>query len=227
MKNIIIWLIGVCLIILLCVLAADWFSELRLLLLDGGVLICVYSLFVYVYGGMFYNKGEFARDIPAAGVRMYAFWLFSTLSVIGIIAGYALSVPFKWQTFYQLCFLFLMIVGLLAGKASTERLQTVADNSMQLQQSKEQLVYAAQQLRVTVSVNQSIDGDLKTDINKLVERIGYISPSSSPMAKSLEASLGASINQLHNMLNNNVDIEDISKELVKANALLSQRLKTY
>ena len=226
-SNIIIWLLGVGLIVILCVLLAGYFNELRLLLLDGGVLICVYSLFIYVYGGLYYDREEFARDVPAAGVRIPALWLYSTLALTGIVAGYAYSVSFSWQTFYQMCFLFLMTVGLLLGKASTERLHQVANNSQQLQQSKEQLVSVAQHLRVAASVNTSIDADLKARISRLSERIGYISPSTSPMAKGLEDSLRGSVKQLQDMLNSGASVDTLSGELQKAETLLSQRLKTY
>lgn len=226
-SNIIIWLLGVGLIVILCVLLAGYFNELRLLLLDGGVLICVYSLFIYVYGGLYYDREEFARDVPAAGVRIPALWLYSTLALTGIVAGYAYSVSFSWQTFYQMCFLFLMIVGLLLGKASTERLHQVANNSQQLQQSKEQLVSLAQHLRVAASVNTSIDAELKASISRLSERIGYISPSTSPMAKGLEDSLKGTVKQLQDMLNSGASLDTLSGELQKAETLLSQRLKTY
>lgn len=226
-SNIIIWLLGVGLIVILCVLLAGYFNELRLLLLDGGVLICVYSIFIYVYGGLYYDREEFARDVPAAGVRIPALWLYSTLALTGIVAGYAYSVSFSWQTFYQMCFLFLMIIGLLLGKASTERLHQVANNSQQLQQSKEQLVSLVQQLRVAASVNTSIDADLKTSISRLSERIEYISPSTSPMAKGLEDSLRGSVKQLQDMLNSGASVDTLSGELQKAETLLSQRLKTY
>lgn len=226
-SNIIIWLLGVGLIVILCVLLAGYFNELRLLLLDGGVLICVYSLFIYVYGGLYYDREEFARDVPAAGVRIPALWLYSTLALTGIVAGYAYSVSFSWQTFYQMCFLFLMIIGLLLGKASTERLHQVANNSQQLQQSKEQLVSLAQHLRVAASVNTSIDAELKASISRLSERIGYISPSTSPMAKGLEDSLRGTVKQLQDMLNSGASLDTLSGELQKAETLLSQRLKTY
>ncbi len=226
-SNIVVWLLGVGLIVLGCILLSGYFSDLRILLLDGGVLMCVYSMFIYVYGGLYYDKEEFARDVPAAGVRIPALWLYATLSLAGIVAGYAAAISFSWQTFYQLCFLLLMITGLLLGKASTERLHQVADNSQCLQQPKESLVSAVQQLRISAAVNTVLDGDLKTGINKLSERIGYISPSTSPAARGLENSLRVSVERLQDLLNSNADLQMIAAELEKAQTILSQRLKTY
>lgn len=229
MKNskIIIWLIGVGLIILLCVLSAGLFRDMRLLFLDGGVLICMYSLFIYVYGGLYYDREEFARDVPAAGVRIPALWLYATLSLAGIVVGILYPISFSWQTFYQLCFLFLMMTGLLLGKTSTERLHHVADTSQKRQQSKELLVDIGQQLRIAASVNNTIDADLKTRINKLVERIGYISPSTTTAAQGLEESLRGYVVRIQDLLSSGGNVEIISAELEKALAILSQRLKTY
>lgn len=226
-SNIIIWLLGVVLIVLLCVLCADYFSDMRVLLLDGAVLMCSYSLLIYVYGGLYYDKEEFARDVPAAGVRIPALWVYVILALVGILAGYAYSISFSWQVFYQLCFLFLMTGGLLLGKASTDRLHQVADNSQQVQFSKEQLVRAVQKLRISASVSGTIDDETKERVNKLAERIGYISPSTTLEAKSLEDSLTNSINRIQDLLNGGSNADVVFAELEKAQTLLSQRLKTY
>ena len=226
-SNLIVWLIGVGLIILLCVLSAGLFEDSRLLFLDGGVLICAYTLSIYVYGGLFYSREEFARDVPAAGVRIPALWLYVVLSVIGIVLGLVYSVSFSWQTFYQLCFLFLMIVGLLLGNASTERLHKVADTSQQRGQSKDQLVALAQQLRISASINTSIDAELRGSINKLSERMAYISPSTTPAATALEHSLRSTVLQIQEALDNGVEASTLVPIVDKASTLLSQRIKTY
>lgn len=224
-STIIIWLLGVGLIVLLCVLTADLFRELRLLVLDGVVLICVYSLFIYVYGGLYYNKEEFARDVPAAGVRIPSLWCYSILAFIGIVLGRVYSVSFSWQTFYQMCFLFLMIIGLLISKASTDRLHKIADDSQQLQQSKEELLDVAHQLRTAASVDTSLEAELVLEIKKLVERVGYISPNTSPLAKNLDNLLKGSICNIYDMLNKTESNDMIYSELDKAQSILSQRLK--
>jgi len=226
-SNLIVWLIGVGLIILLCVLSAGLFEDSRLLFLDGGVLICAYTLFIYVYGGLFYSREEFARDVPAAGVRIPALWLYVSLSIIGIVLGLVYSVSFSWQTFYQLCFLFLMTVGLLLGNASTERLHKVADTSQQRGQSKDQLVALAQQLRIAASVNTAIDAELRGSINKLSERMAYISPSGTPAAAALDNSLRGTVMQIQDALNNGADTSILAPIVEKAATLLSQRIKTY
>lgn len=225
--NLIIWFIGVGLIFLLCFLVSDYFKDSRVLFLDGGVLICAYTLFIYVYEGLFYSHEEFARDVPAAGVRIPALWLYISLSIIGIVLGFAYSVSFSWQTFYQMCFLFLMIVGLLLGNASTERLHKVADASQQRGQSKEQLVTLAQQLRIAVSVNTVIDTELRESINKLCERMTYITPCSSSVAAALENSLRNSVIQIQQGLDEGVKTPTLTPIVEKALALLSQRIKTY
>lgn len=226
-SSVIIWLVGLALIALLCFLVSDYFLDQRLLYLDGGVLICIYTLFLYVYSGLFTNAEEFARDMPAIGIRIPAFWLYSALAVIGIIAGFVYAVPFTWQTFYQLCFLFIMLVGLLTSAFSTERLHHIADTSQQRQQPKEQLVNMAQQLRVTASTNKNVDDKTRKSIDRIAERVTFISPSNSPLALSLETSLSQSLNNIHELLNSSFSPTVLADEIEKAQSLLSQRMKTY
>ena len=176
---------------------------------------------------LYYNQEEFARDVPAAGVRIPFLWLYATLSLAGIGVGILYSISFSWQTFYQLCFLFLMTIGLLLSKASTERLHHLANTSHKRQQPKNLLVDIGQQLRIAASVNTSIDDDLNTRINKLAERIGYISPSTTAAAQGLEKKLKDSIVRIQELLSNGGNTETISAELEKAQTVLSQRLKTY
>lgn len=226
-SKLIVWLIGVGLIILLSHLCSGLIKNSGTLLLDGVVLICAYSLTLYVYGGLFYSNKEFARDIPAAGVRIYALWLYVILSILGIVLGIVYSVSFSWQIFYQLCFLFMILIGLMFGAASTERMHKVADTSQQRNQSKDQLVALAQQLRITASVNTTLDAETRTSINKLCERLTYISPSDTPVAIALEKSLRSTILQIQECLDNGKDMAILSTIVEKATTLLSQRIKTY
>lgn len=226
-SKLIVWLIGVGLIILLGHLCSGLVKDSRTLFLDGGVLICAYSMFLHVYGGLFFSSKEFARDIPAAGVRIYALWLYVTLSILGIVLGIVFDVSFTWQIFYQLCFLFLMLIGLMLGASATERMHKVADTSQQRNQPKEQLVALAQQLRITASINTTIDTDLRTSINKLCERMAYISPSESPAAIALEKSLRSTLTQIQEGLDSGADISALNPIVEKATTLLSQRIKTY
>ena len=226
-SRLIVWLIGVGLIILLSHLCSGLIQNPGTLLLDGVVLICAYSLTLYVYGGLFYSNKEFARDIPAAGVRIYALWLYVILSILGIVLGIVYSVSFSWQIFYQLCFLFMILIGLMFGAASTERMHKVADTSQQRNQSKDQLVALAQQLRITASVNTTLDAETRTSINKLCERLTYISPSDTPAAIALEKSLRSTILQIQECLDNGKDMATLSAIVEKATTLLSQRIKTY
>ena len=112
------------------------------------------------------------------------------------------------------------------GAASTERMHKVADTSQQRNQSKDQLVALAQQLRITASVT-TLDAETRTSINKLCERLTYISPSDTPAAIALEKSLRSTILQIQECLDNGKDMATLSTIVEKATTLLSQRIKTY
>lgn len=225
--NIVLWMIGAGLLVLLCLLLSEQFSDLFVLYLDGCVLLGVYTLWLYIYGGLFAKREVFAHDVPAVGFRLHAFWLYAVLSVTGIAIGIAYAVSFIWQVFYQICFLFPMLFGLLMGSLSAGRLDSVAEQSAQCQQPKELLLDLARQLQVKVSGNTAFTPAFQQDISRLVERIAYISPSTSSQAVELERQLQISIRRLQQQCNSGLPAERLSEELERTNELLSQRIKTY
>lgn len=223
----ILWIGGVTLIVSFCILKADLFNEQRLLYLDGGVLICVYTLFVYVFGTLYDSNRVFERGATAVGVHIHFLRIYAYLALIGVITGLVWSLKFSWQCFYQISFFFFMMAGLLFGRASKERLQQVAEKSGELSRSKKDLESEANQLLTVAYSETLIDSTLKTSIGNLAKRIGYITPSKSKTAKDLEDSLWVSIKLLQDLLNSGASTETLFAELEKAETLLSQRLKVY
>ena len=120
-----------------------------------------------------------------------------------------------------------MIVGLLLGNASTERLHRVADMSQQRGQQKELLITLAHQLRVAASTNTTLDAELLESIKKLSERMTYITPSNTPAATALERSLKSVVVEIQEALDSGADASTLTPIVDKATVLLSQRIKTY
>ena len=227
LSNIIIWLTGIGLIAFLCVLVSSLFEDKSILLLDAVVLIICWTLALYIYGGLFVSKEEFASDVPAMGVKLYSLWTYCPLAFLCIYAGYVYKIPFKWQLFIQACLLFLFIIGLVISNASVRRLEVVANNSQVRHASKDNLSSLAQQMGLAASLNHSIDPEIQKEISKFVERVGYISPSDSPAAILQEDMLRSSIGHLTSMVQSNASIDQLLKGLEDAKTILSQRIKTY
>ena len=109
-SKLFIWLTGIGLIVFLAVLVSGLFEDKSILLLDTVVLMIIYTLSLYIYGGLFVSQEEFASDVPATGVKMYTLWTYCPLAILCVICGYAYKIPLKWQLFIQACLLFLFII---------------------------------------------------------------------------------------------------------------------
>ena len=163
LSNLLIWLIGIGLIVVLCVLVSGLFEEKSILLLDTAVVMICWTLVLYVYSGLFVSQEEFASDVPATGVKLYSLWVYCPLAFLCIFAGVAYKIPFKWQLFIQACFLFLFIIGLIISNASVERLATVANKSQMRHASKDNLSALAQQMKLAASLNKTIDPEIQKE----------------------------------------------------------------
>ena len=227
LSNLLIWLIGIGLIIVLSVLVSGLIEDKSVLLLDTVVLMICWTLALYVYGGLFVSQEEFASDVPAIGVKLYSLWTYCPLAILCIFAGYAYKIPFKWQLFIQACFLFLFIIGLIISNASVERLTVVANKSQERHVSKDNLSALAQQMKLVASLNHSIDPEIQKEISKFTERVGYISPSNTPAAVMQEEMLRNSMGHLTTLAQSNAPVDQLLKELEDAKTILSQRMKTY
>ena len=226
-SNFFIWLTGVGLILLLCVLLSGAFQDNKVLILDGTVLVIAYTLALYVYGGLFVSTEKFASDVPATGVKMYALWTYVPLVFSCIVMGYAYRISFNWQLFLQACFLFVFVVWLIVANASVNRMSEVATKSQVRHANTDMLAAKAAQMKLAASLNKSIKPDIQTEISKFVERVGYVSPSSSAAANMQENMLSSSIDRILSLVNTNASIDQLLAELENAKTLLSQRLKTY
>lgn len=226
-SKLFIWLTGIGLIVFLAVLLSGLFEDKSILLLDTVVLMIIYTLALYIYGGLFVSQEEFASDVPATGVKMYTLWTYFPIAILCIIGGYAYNVPLKWQLFIQACLLFLFIIGLIISNASVERLTKVANKSQAKHASTDNLYAMAQQMKLGASLNKTIDSEIQKDISKFVERVGYISPSNSQTAVMQEDMLRSSISHMVSLIQSNSPLEELSNELENAKTILSQRIKTY
>jgi len=227
LSNFFIWLIGIGLIVFLSVLVSGYFDDQSILLLDTAVLMICWTLALYIYGGLFVSQEKFASEVPATGVKLYSLWAYCPLAFTCIYVGYAYKIPFKWQLFIHICFLFLFIIGIIVSNASVERLNVVASKSQVRHTSKDNLLAMAQQMKLAASLNKTIDSEVQKEIAKFAERVSYISPSDSPAAMMQEDMLKSCIGHLASLVQSNAPIEQLLKELEDAKTILSQRIKTY
>ena len=223
----IIWIIGVALILFFSFLVSGLFEDNNVLLLDTVILIISYTLAFNVYTGLFVSQEEFTNQVASIGVKIYTVGVYCPLVLLCIIVGCAYKIPFKWQLFIQFCFLFFYVIGLVISKTSSKRLEIVENKSQARHASIDSLFVMVQKLKLAVSLNNTIDGDVQKRFSKFAERVGYISPSSSPTVILQEDMLKSSISHLASLVQANAPLDQLLKELENAETILSQRIKTY
>lgn len=222
-----IWLLGTGMIIILCLLVSDFFPDKRILYLDGTVLIVCYSLLLHVYGGLYVSEEDFSNEMPATGVKFYVLWTYIPLAILCVFYGLRYWIPFKWQLFIQTCLLFFVLVGLLMSKAAINKLAEVDEKSKKRHANTESLADLAQQMQLSASLSKSLHPAILEDVQKLAERVGFITPSSSSAAAMQEGLLRNSVNRIISLVTADAPVEQINGELENAKRVLSQRLKTY
>lgn len=225
--NLLIWLIGIGLIVFLCFLVSGAFEDKKILFLDGLILVISYTLALYVYGALFVSQEKFASEVPSTGVKLFALWAYDSFAILCIVFGYAYKLSFGWQLFLQACFLFFFIIGLIVSNASIERLTVVANKSQEKHASVDTLLAMAQQLKLSASLNNSLNPEIQKEISTFAERMGYVSPSKSQAAIMQEDMLRSSIGHLSALMQSNDSLDQLIKELENAKTILSQRIKTY
>ena len=222
----IIGALGIVLIIALGFLLQDLFPCVEVLVLDVAVVIAVYVASVYMFSSFLRSTGEFSGSVPGLGANMYTIIFYIILALGGVLLGFFAEIAFKWQLFGQICFIVMLVSGLLVGQTANQRQNKVVQKSESNFKSKEQLLTSAQLLK-TAALSNVNDENLREAINKFAERINYLSPSQSEMARALETKLSSCISQLQTLVNQGADSDMISKELEMANQILKQRIQTY
>ncbi len=226
-SSIIIWMLGMGLIVFLCVLVSGWFPDKYMLLTDAVVMMIGWSLIVFVLGGVFATRDEFGQGMPGLGVKMFTVSTYVVLSLLCIVFGRVAEIPLKWQLFLQFVLLFLVVVGLLTSYAASGRMNYIAQESEERHAPVADLSMIAQQVVMASQLNRSLDATLQSDIRKLAERIGYITPSASANAQLQEGMLRSSVNRLMSLINSQAPTDQIAAEVETAKSLIAQRLRTY
>lgn len=222
-SGLIVWLMGLALIAAFCVMVADRFDNQNVLVLDGVVAAVVYTVALFNFTSWMRPSEEFAQGVPSVGVNIYVATTYVVLAVLGVVIGLVAPLSFKWQLLLQACFAFVLVAGTMTGFFANERLSTVAEKSRLNHLATDQLKQQAQQLKLQTLGLQ--DADVKEALAKLVERVGYISPSQSAMAQQLEEKLSASLRHIATMGTD--DKGALLQEIDQAQAILKQRMATY
>lgn len=227
MKNMryIFLVLGIGLIIALGVMLKDYFSDTSVLVLDIFVSCVAYAALFYSFSAVMAPSEDVSRGVAGLGVRMWVAGLYAVLAIGMVLIGYFVPIDFKWQLLVQIALLVLLASGLFGGMMANQRLNQVEANSQLNHAAKLDLAYRGQQLKLAaIGMN---DADMQRDVNKLAERLSYITPSHSPMAITLDDQLAKVVDSMTSMLSSGTTGEAFEQQMKRADMLLKQRMQTY
>lgn len=227
MKNLryIFLVLGIGLIIALGILLKDYFDDTAVWVLDLVVSCVAYSALFYSFSAIMAPAEDVSAGVAGMGIRMWVAGFYTLLAVGMGVAGFFVPIDFKWQLLVQIGLLVVLASGLFGGMMANQRLNQVEANSQLNQAAKLDLSYRGQQLKLA-AIGMS-DTELQRTINKLADRMNYITPSHSPMAITLDDQLAKVVDGMVSMLSSGTNGEALEQQLQRADMLLKQRMQTY
>lgn len=217
--------LGIALIVALGIMVKDYFPDTAVWVLDIFVACIAYATAVHSFSAIMAPPEKVSAGVAGMGVNMYISSLYAVLAVIVGVIGFVVPIDFKWQLLIQLALIVMLASGIFGSLMANQRLNSVEAKSQMNHAAKQSLALKGQQLKLAAITMKN--QDLKGDIGKIAERLGYISPSHSPMAQAIEDQLSQSIDTLEQMIRSSQADEQIEQEIVRAQELLKQRLQTY
>lgn len=217
--------LGIVLIIVLGVMVKEYFPDPAVWGLDLAVACIAFGVATYSFSAVMGSNEEVQAGVPGMGVHIWVTGVYIVLAVAVGVIGFTVPVGFKWQLLIQLALLVMLASGIFGGLMANQRLSGVEVRSQLNHAARESLVFKSQQLKLAV-INMA-DAELRSRINKLCDRVAYITPSHSPMAVNIENQLSLSMDTLEQLVNAGGQAENIVQQVDRAELLLKQRIQTY
>jgi len=170
-----------------------------------------------------------ARNVGGLGVSwvsqlMYAFFAVGFMIVCGAMGNGADGVPFKWQLIVQAGLLFLLLLGLLLSRGSTEKVAAVHHKEHQAVRGKAGLRFALADLARLASSNPDVPSAVAGALRNLSDETRYITPLSSPRAEEIEDRIFSYANRLRAALTDyGMNAREISRLITGVTGELAER----
>ncbi len=217
--------LGIVLIIVLFIFVKEYFPDPAVWALDLVVACIAAAAAVYSFSAVMGSNEEVAANVAGMGVHIWVTGVYIVLAIAVGLIGFSVPVDFKWQLLIQLALLVMLASGIFGGHMANQRLNGVEVRSQLNHAARESLVFKSQQLKVAVIA--LTDEDLRSRINKLCDRIGFITPSHSPMAVNIENQISLCLDTIEQLVNAREPAENVIQQLNRAELLLKQRIQTY
>lgn len=178
--------------------------------LDGGVLTLdiIASLIVYLHVVHFFFfplidlRKQVHKEAGMLGIHFVAAGGCCTLSILTIVAGIILDLPFLLQLIIQLVLLFLLIVARVATLLSGKKIEGIHAEEKRIMDAKGTLTRSLDDFLDNEPGLKSLNAqELKTLLD-LKDALRYLAPSSNAEAKQAESQFTLLLNDLRVMLRN-------------------------
>lgn len=138
------------------------------------------------------------------GIAAISFYSIAALVAValGLIYAGTGSFPFKWQLLIQLLLLFLLGMGLLLSRKTSEHVGEIYAQEEGARAGKVNLRMELQYLAGLSETSAGVPADVKARIRNLANEVRYITPSTSPEARMADDKIVADIRSLSYALAN-------------------------
>lgn len=162
--------------------------------LDLTVSTVVYILLFLNFGRpMVSLSDESGKDVGSLGIN----WTFSTayalLAVACMIALPYWELGFKYQFIAQAVLLFFLIMGMVFGRESADKVGEVYRRQQAMTGGLDAVRRQMRRLNDTLAVSRDISPDVRGRLDRIGESLRYLAPSDNPEAAELEEDMAAAI----------------------------------
>lgn len=162
--------------------------------LDTAVISIVYWLLLWSFAMKPVDIDEKTqRKVGGLGIKwtvtsLYAIFAIGFMIVCGLMALCGdETVPFKWQIIVQACFLFLLLLGLLASFNAADYTAEVHAREATRRRGKSDIRQCLSELQSTADLTPGVPEDIRVRIRNLHDTTRYLAPVNTSEARDLDS----------------------------------------
>ena len=192
------------------------------------LIVCTLYIFnTFIYSGIFVSIEVFNKKIAGFGIRVFFIPTLNLIAIIGMIIAWHKHIEFKYQLFFQLLLLFAFFSLFLISRYANQHIVDIQLGENEVRSGIENLRSAVQLLEISVGSHPDVDFP-KNQLDNLIEKIRYLSPSNNTTAKNLEEQIIVQIGQLKGILDQQTPEQNKITELLRScDNLVSNRKKFF
>lgn len=196
-------------------------------ILDIVVSCLIFTQFVEFLFVPLVNLGKKAhKEVGMIGIHLTSVYIYIMVSIIIMVVGVLLDLPFIWQLLLQLGALFILVVGRVATLHVGDKVEGVYQREQTIVGAKMQMKTAMETVMDAVALNGIRDAAVVDRLRELAENVRYVSPSVEEDARNLESQFTSVAAELIVMMRDEVRNKDrIPETIERLDYILAKRKK--